>query len=89
MSATENKYRSKLGDLVEYDYEHYDRTTWERTKKPVLLIPIAVEKLSGWWFYRCQVIGKYDFVHAQDQENYVRVACKDLNNTGRKPQSTV
>ena len=87
MSATENKYRSKLGDLVEYDYEHYDRSTWERTKKPILLIPIAVEKLSGWWFYRCQVIGNYDFVH--NFEGVTKIACKDLITTGRKPQPTL
>lgn len=73
-----------LGELIEYDYEHFDRNTWVRIKKPVLLIPISIEKLSGWWFYRCQIIGNYDFVH--NNEGMVKVACKDLNRDARAPK---
>ena len=83
MTPAEKKYMKMLGDMVEYDYQCWDSATVKFAYKPVIIIPTRMEKIAGWWFFHCQLIGDYDGFYHRD--GMVRIACNyfkhDIHNT--------
>jgi len=83
MTPAEKKYMKMLGDMVEYDYQCWDSATVKFAYKPVIIIPTRMEKIAGWWFFYCQLIGKHDDFYHRD--GMVRIACNDLVKNCRQP----
>ena len=83
MTPAEKKYMKMLGDMVEYDYQSWDGATQKFAYKPVIIVPTRMEKISGWWFFYCQLIGEYDTI--MHRNGSVRIACNELVKNARTP----
>ena len=74
MTATEKKYMKCLGSLYTYNWLNF----WRYGKDvDMIVMPVEMKNLSGWWHYRLQIIGDYPNVTEYQKTNMI-VVCKDF-----------